>query len=81
MQQNRRIDGSTAKPEAAKIELIGKDIDHPNRIVFANPVIKPFGKQRALPAINALNKTLHQILPPKHGRIITPSAFLHSLDP
>jgi hypothetical protein len=38
-------------------------------------------KQRALAAINTLDKTLHQILPPLGGRILAASAFSHSLDP
>ena len=39
------------------------ELDHQNRIVFINPVLKHIWKQSALPAINAFNKTLHQILP------------------
>ena len=33
-----------AKAQAAKAKLINKDINHPNRIVFPNVLIKPFGK-------------------------------------
>ncbi len=32
-----------AKPEASKIELIDKNIDHPNRIVVTDPVFQPLG--------------------------------------
>ncbi len=39
------------------------------------------GKQRALRAVQSLDKTLHQTLPPKHGRIITPLAFFTQLGP
>jgi hypothetical protein len=69
------------EPEAEKIEFIDEDIDRPNRIVVADPVFQALRKQRALAAINTLDKTLHQTLPSKHGRIITPSTFLHRLDP
>ena len=67
------------EPEAAKIELIDEDVDRPNRVVVADPVFQALRKQRALAAIDTLDKTLHQTLPPKHERIITPSTFLHSL--
>ena len=73
LQQNRGMIGrkagrlrfDPAKAQAAQIKLIDKGIDHPNRIVFSDPLVKPLGKQRAWPAINALNKSLHQILPIK----------------
>jgi hypothetical protein len=68
-----------AKTKATEIKLIDKDIDHPHRIVFTDPVFQPFGKQSALRAVQTLNKTLHQTLPPMHGRIISREAFLHSL--
>ena len=34
----------TLKAEIAKIKLINKDIDHPDRIVFTDIFIEPFGK-------------------------------------
>ena len=67
------------EPEAAKIELIDEDVDRPNRVVLADPVFQALGKQRALAAIDTFHKTLHQTLPPKHERIITPSTFSHRL--
>ncbi len=48
---------------------------------MACTIAGPFGKRSALPAIHALDKTLHQTLPPKHGRIMARQAILHSLDP
>ena len=68
------------KAETQKIKIINKDIDHPNRIVFANPVFQPLRKQGAPSAVHALNKTLHEI-PAKDGRIMTDRAFLQSLNP
>ena len=53
------------KPQAAKIELIDKNITHPHRIVITDPIFQPIGKQSALPAIHALDKTLHQ--PPRQS--------------
>jgi hypothetical protein len=39
-------------------------IDHPNRIVIVDPVLKAIRKQRRLAAINPFDKTLHQKTPP-----------------
>ena len=47
------------KPEAEKIELIDEDVDRPNRVVLADPVFQALRKQRALAAIDTLDKTLH----------------------
>ncbi len=44
------------KPQAAKIELIDKYINHPNRVVVTDPVFQSIGKQRDLAAIHALNE-------------------------
>src|SRR5207253_10148445 len=46
-----------------QIEPLDKDVNHANRIVLANPVFQAFRKQRALPAIRALNEAPHPILP------------------
>ena len=35
------------KAKIAKIELVNKIIDHPNRIVLADPLIQPFGEVKA----------------------------------
>jgi hypothetical protein len=53
----------TVKSKTAEIKLVNKDINHTNRIVFTNSILKCIWKKIALQAINALNKTLHQILP------------------
>src|SRR5208283_2423799 len=52
-----------AKAKLAQIELLDKDVNHPNRIVLADPVFQAFRKQRALPAIRARNKALHPTPP------------------
>ena len=36
----RRLRLDPAKPEATKIELIDKNIDHPHRIVFTDPIFQ-----------------------------------------
>ena len=56
-----RID--PAEPVLGQIEPLDKDVNHANRIVLANPVFQAFRKQRALPAIRALNEAPHPILP------------------
>lgn len=48
-------------------------------IVFGDIIFQLLGKQTALLAVHTLNETLHQTLPPKHGRIIAQWPFLHSL--
>src|SRR5436190_23666253 len=47
----------------SQIEPLDKDVNHANRIVLANPVFQAFRKQRALPAIRALNEAPHPTLP------------------
>ncbi len=49
------------KPKLGQIQSVDKNVNHPNRIVLADPVLQAFRKQRALPAIRALNKSLHPI--------------------
>src|SRR5437660_1314634 len=56
-----RID--TSEPMLSQIEPLDKDVNHANRIVLANPFFQAFRKQRALPAIRALNEAPHPILP------------------
>jgi hypothetical protein len=38
-----------------------KDVDHPNRIVLADPVFEAFRKQHTLPAIRPVNEAPHSI--------------------
>src|SRR5207237_1848547 len=63
------------KPQIVQIELLDKDIDHANWVVFANPIVQAFGKQRALPTVHALDKPLHPI-PPQIARGIITSESL-----
>jgi hypothetical protein len=58
----------TAETEFSEIQLIDKHINHPNRIVLANPVLQAVGKQRRLPTSRPLNETLHPIPRAKHAR-------------
>jgi hypothetical protein len=72
-----------AKLEISEIKLIDKNVDHTNRIVLANPILKAFGEQRALPSILALNEAPHPTLRKKlrrnhNSRINQAAAFLHN---
>jgi hypothetical protein len=58
--------------------LFELDIDRANRIVLANPFFQAFRKQRALPAIRALNEAPHSILPRIRSRESHSEAFSHS---
>src|SRR6516164_1383772 len=60
----RRLRINSAKPNLGQIEFLDKGVDRSNRIVFANPVVQAFRKQRSLPAIRAFDKAPHMI-PPK----------------
>ncbi len=53
-----RIDPVKAK--LAQIKFLNKNVDHANRIVLVDPVFEALRKQRALPAIHALNEALRR---------------------
>ena len=57
----RLLRSNPLKTKIEQIEFGNKDIDHPNRVVLADPILQAFRKQRALMAIHALDKTLHPI--------------------
>ncbi len=59
----RRLGIDPIKLQLPQIDLLDKDIDHPNRAVLANPIFQTFRKQRAPPAIHALHKALYPIPP------------------
>src|SRR5262249_22056478 len=63
----RRFRLDSAKPKRSQIKLLDKDIDHSNGVVLADPVFRALRKQRALPAIDPFNETLHPI-PPQIAR-------------
>src|SRR5213076_985822 len=66
--------GSTpSKPSLARSSF-DKDVDRPDRIVLAQIVIQPLGKQRALTAVIANDKARHRILRPNRRRIISSRA-------
>src|SRR5580693_3373967 len=72
-----------AKLKISQIKLIDKNVDHTNRIVLANPILKAFGEQRALLSILALNEAPHPTPPQKlrrnhNPRINQAAAFSHS---
>src|SRR5450631_869503 len=67
-----------AEPKLGQIEFVGKDVDYPNRIVLADPVVQAFRKKRALLAISSFNEPLHPNPRSHHERIIPSGAFSHS---
>jgi hypothetical protein len=78
---SRRLWLDAAKPQASQIKPIDKNINRPDRIVVAQIVIWPLGKQCALTAVIANDKARHRILRPNRRRIISSTAFSHGLDP
>jgi hypothetical protein len=55
----RRLD--PFEPKLGKIERFDERVDHPNWIVFVDPVFQTLRKERRLPAIHPLDKALHPI--------------------
>src|ERR1700733_5118557 len=76
-----RLRLNAAKAQLGQIKLIDKDIDRPDRIILRQIVFQPLGKQSALTAVIANDKTRHRILRPNRRRIISLTVFSHSLDP
>ena len=72
------------KAKITEIKFIDKNINNPNRVVFADIILKAFGKQRNLATINALDKTLHHKTPQltsqdsSKTRLYNASVFTHS---
>jgi hypothetical protein len=48
-----------------QIEFVDEDIDHANRVVLGNIVVKTLGQQRNLLAVLAFDKSLHVAAPKK----------------
>src|SRR3982751_2039271 len=61
---SRRI--NPFKCHLTQIQPVNKQVDHTNRIVFADPVFNAFRKQRALTTIDPLDEALH--LSPRKSR-------------
>jgi hypothetical protein len=55
----RRLD--PFEPKLGKIERFDERVDHPNWIVFVDPVFQTFRKERRLAPIHPLDKALHPI--------------------
>jgi hypothetical protein len=55
----RRLRINARKTKIPQIQCLDKGIDHANRIVLIDKIIKAFGKKSPLISVNALNKTLH----------------------
>jgi hypothetical protein len=51
-----RLRLDAAKAQAGQVKFIDKGVDRPDRIVLAQIVIQPFGKQSALTAVVANDK-------------------------
>ena len=66
-----------AEPQFAQIQLIDEHVDHPGRILLADPVLQALREQRRLAAIQTLYKPPHPILPDACRRIVTRNAFSH----
>ncbi|MDT4868107.1 hypothetical protein FQZ97_1030530 [compost metagenome] len=72
-----------SRDDAAKIEFIDKNIDHPYRVGVRHIVIQALGKQRVLTSMLSLDKTLHRHRPccdlnPSHHNKVDANV-LHSL--
>jgi hypothetical protein len=73
----RRLGPCATETKTAQIKLIDEYINHPNRIVFLDPVRQALRQQRALLAINTLDKALHDTSPNRWEILPQPGAFSH----
>jgi len=77
MKAGRLPRGRPAESKSASFEFLDKDVDYANRIVLADPVFQAFRKQRALPAIRALDEALIRSSA-NHIARITPNEAFHT---
>jgi hypothetical protein len=71
----RRLD--PFEPELSESKRIDERVDHSNRIVLVDPVVKAFRKQRRLSAIRPLNEALHPIPRKPQWNHIMRGVFTH----
>ena len=64
-----------------KVQFIDEHIDHPDRVLLRHIIIQILREQNALPTVFTLNETLHHNPRSRSSRILTQTAFSHSLDP
>ena len=57
----RRLGHDTVEAKLTQIDRIHESIDHPNGIVFVDPVVQALGKQGRLAAIGTFDKAPHPI--------------------
>src|ERR1700730_352933 len=62
------------EPKLRQIEPLNKNVDHPNRVVLANPIFQALRKQRNLLAIHALNEAAHPDPSANRAGIIPPES-------
>ena len=74
----RRLRIDPLDPEPREIRFINEGLDHANRIVRVDSPIQAFRKQRRLPAIHPLNKTLHPIPRESPGNHIYEAGVFHT---
>lgn len=55
----RRLRDHALEPPRPKVQLTHEHVDHPDRVLLRHIVIQIFRKQDALPAVLALDETLH----------------------
>ena len=67
---SRLLRHDTLEAERLRIERIDDGVDHANRIVIFDVVVKRLGQQRRLPSIGALDETRHPILPLSRAGIV-----------
>ena len=71
--------GETPPAETAQIQLIDKDIDHANGVIFGDVIIQSFGEKCALLAVLALDKVGHRRIHHGNNSIVPNHDFSHTL--
>lgn len=70
LEQDRRVVAGPPRPrrrraletQADQVQLVHEQVDDPDQVILADPVIQPFRKQRRLPTIDALDEPCHACL-------------------
>jgi hypothetical protein len=48
------------KPQGRKVQLVNKDLDHPNRVLLVDVILQAVREQRPLHPIFAIDEPMHR---------------------
>jgi hypothetical protein len=56
----RRLRRDAFEAQALQVQLVDKDVDHPDRVLLGYVILKIFREQRALTPVRTLDEALHR---------------------